>query len=256
MYRKQTRERNELCKKFEQKRNEKLPKDSKRPGGSTSITTKSTTTSTQTVLEQKSSNGHNIKTTLGKKQIHHSDENIKKLQERSMQQFEYDASKKKGGGGTKGVWPSNNTRPFNKGPPVTAPMVMKGPRGVVPTSSSSMPHIPQSGAGYNIPHTSSSVVFPSPQNNPIQSHMHTNVYWTNGANQTWQTNVETGNGRGQPVPYPDTSRHVPDMNSWQTNGPYHPAATQPPQLTQANNPPRTEGQMASENGKHVVLPSR
>ena len=256
MLRRQTRDLTEFYKKIEQiRKNDKLAKDSKRSGSSTSTTTKTTTT-TQTVHEQKSSNGHSIKTTVAKKQVLHSDENLKKLQQRSMQQFEFDASKKRGGGGAIGGW-STNKHTFNqmKGQPTTAPMVMKGPRVVVPTSSSSMPHIPQSAAGY-IPHTSSSMVFATPQQNNamhgnLPGQMHTGVYWTNGTNQNWQGgNIETGNGRGQPVAYPDAA------SSWQTNGPYHPVATQPQQMVQANNPPRTDSQMTTDNSKHVVLPSR
>ena len=294
MQRRQNRELNDLYKKLEQRRNDKLPKDSKRQGDSTSGSTKTLIAATQTITttheQQKSSNGPNIKTSLAKKQIHHSDEDIKRVQQRNMQLFEIEASQRKGGAGTMGagtmgggvmgagtmgggvmgggvmgggamgsVW-STNKHAFNqmKGPPVTSAMVMKGPRVGVPTSSSSMPHIPQSGSVY-VPHTSSSMVFANPQNNAMHGQMHTGVYapaWTNGANQNWPTNVETGNGRGQPVAYPDTTRHVTDMNSWQTNGPYHPVATQPSQMTQASNPPRTDGQMPTDNSKHVVQPSR
>jgi hypothetical protein len=265
MQKRQSRELDDFYRKLEQRKNDKLLKDSKRSVMLTNITTKTTIT-TQTVQEHKSSNGHSVKTTA-KKQIHHSDENLIKLQQRSMQQFEFDASKKKGGSVAMGGW-STNKHTFNqmKGQPGTAAaMVMKGPRVAAPASSSSMPHIPQSASGYT-PHTSSSMVFATPQNNAMHGNlpgqMHhqwhgesTAVYWTNGANQNWQ--AETGNGREQPITYSDPARHVTDMNSWQANGPYHPAATQPQQqMAQANNPSRTDGQMTTDNTKHVVLPSR
>lgn len=259
MQKRQIKELGDFYKKIEQRKNEK-PKESKRAGISTTSSTKSTGTTTQTVVEFKPSNGHTVKPTV-KKQIHHSDENLTKLQQRSMQQFEYDASKKKGGGSAAiGGW-STNKHNFNqmKGQSGATPMVMKGPRGPVatPTSSSSMPHIPQSTPGY-IPHTSSSQVFATPHNamhgnlagqiHPQWHGENTGVYWTNGANQNWQAaNIEVGNGRGQPITFPDAS--------WQANGPYLPVTTQPQQqMAQASNPPRTDSQVNTDNTKHTMLP--
>ena len=262
MQKRQTRELEEFWRKMEQRKSDKLPKDPRRTSVSTSTSTKNTNTTTQTVLECKSSNGHSAKTTTVKKQLHHSDENLTKLQQRSMQQFEFDATtKKKAASSTMGSgWPTNkHTFTQMKGQPTTAAMTMKAPRAVVATSSSSMPHIPQSAAGY-IPHTSSSMVFASPQNNPVHNNltgqMHqqvTGVYWSNGANQNWPANIDASNStqRGQQMAYPD----------WPANGPYHPVATQPAQqqqqqIAQASNPPRPDGQMSTDSTKHVVLPSR
>lgn len=280
MQKRQNRELDEFCRKLEQRKNDKPAKESgsKRSGGSTGTTTKvaTTTTSQQTVHEQhKSSNGHTAKTVV-KKQVLQSDENLKKFQQLSMQQFEFDVSKKKGGSSAMGGWPTNK-HGFNqmKAQPGTASaaMVMKASRVVPPTSSSSMSHIPQSASGY-IPHTSASMVFATPQNNTMHGNLtgqmhhqwhgeNTGVYWTNGANQNWpnQANMEgNGNQRGQPITFSDASRHVAhtDMNSWQANGPYHPVATQPQQqqMAQSNNLPRTDGQTTTDNTKHVVLPSR
>ena len=97
----QKNEINEFRKRLEQKRNDKQSKEGKRSvtSNTSSVPLKITTiiAQTQTVSEQhRSANGHTVKSTV-KKQIH-SDENLKKFQERSMQQFAYDASKKKGGG--------------------------------------------------------------------------------------------------------------------------------------------------------------
>lgn len=260
MQKRQTRELEEFYRKLEQRKNDKLAKDSRRTSVSTSTNTKNTNTTTQTVHEYKSSNGYSVKTTTTvKKQLHHSDENLTKLQQRSMQQFEFDATKKKSVSSTMGSgWPTNkHTFTQMKGQPTTVGMVPKGPRPVVATSSSSMPHIPQSAAGY-IPHTSSSLVFASPQNNVMHSNLTgqihppgTGVYWSNGANQNWPANVDAGNGnqRGQQIAY----------SEWQANGPYHPVATQPAQqqqMAQANNAPRPDGQMSTDSTKHVVLPSR
>lgn len=263
MQKRQTRELEEFWRKMEQRKNDKLPKDPRRTSVSTSTSTKNTNTTTPTVLECKSSNGHSVKTATVKKQLHHSDENLTKLQQRSMQQFEFDATKKKGASSTIGSgWPTNkHTFTQMKGQPTTAAMAMKGPRAVVATSSSSMPHIPQSAAGY-IPHTSSSMVFATPQNSAIHNNltgqMHqqvTGVYWSNGANQNWPANIDASNGtqRGQQMAYPD----------WQANGCYvatqptqQPAQQQQQQIAQASNPPRPDGQMSTDSTKHVVLPSR
>ena len=261
MQKRQTRELEEFYRKMEQKKTDKLPKDSRRTSVSTSTSTKITNTTTQTVHEYKSSNGHSVKTTTVKKQLNPSDENLTKLQQRSMQQFEFDVTKKKGVSSTMGSgWPANkHTFTQMKTQPTTAAMVLKGPRAVVATSSSSMPHIPHSAAGY-IPHTSSSMVFASPQNNAMHSNLTgqiqppgTGVYWSNGANPNWSANIDSGNSnqRGQQIAYSD----------WQTNGPYHPVSTQPAlqqqqQMAQANNAPRPDGQMSTDSTKNVVLPSR
>lgn len=262
MHKRHAKELEDFYKKLELKKNDKVQDATKRQ--------KNTLIGSQTLQEHKSSNGQNLKTP-GRKQAHQSDENITKLQKDSVRQFEEDMTMKKGGSGAIVGW-STNKHAFNpmKGQPGAATKVMNVPRVTPLAVSSSVPHLPQSSSGY-IAYTSASTVFSTSQTNimhgkqsgQLHHQLHgekTGVYWANGSNPHWQANIETGNGRGQPVAYADTAGPVTDMNSWPVNGSFHAVASLPPQqVVQTNNPTRpNEIQMMTptDNTKHVVLPSR
>lgn len=275
LQKRQKNEISEFCKRVEQKKNDKL-KETKRSAGpnSSSVVVKpSTVTSQQTVGEHKSANGHTVKSTV-KKQIH-SDENLKKLQQRSMQLFEYDASKKKGGGGAMGGWTSSK---HNFSQLKNQPGVVPGPRAPTPSGNTSLPPLSNS-QGY-IPHTSSSMVFANNQNS--MSNIHGNLgtqgqphhpwpvssensasYWTNGAdskrwqggleNHSWpsQPNVESNNQRvQQQMTFPDSNRQLTntDVKSWPTNGSsshFQTPASQ--QMPPSNIPPRNPGPLSTSS---------
>lgn len=280
MQKRQKNELHEFRKRLEQKKNDKQSKEAKRsvtPNMSTAIpktTTTTTTTTTviaqtQTVGEHRAANGHSVKS-ICKKQILHSDENLKRFQERSMQQFAYDALKKKGGGGG---W-SASKHGFNqlKNPSGVGPGqgAAKGPRASTPTPGTTpMAPIP-SGQGL-IAHPTPAMVFANPQS--ASGNMHSSIGQPQGQpHHQWPSPAENApsywpNQRGQQMNFPDggvggggsggggATAAGGGGNRPATNGAAHIRGAVSQQNTQMNVPPRTNCAMSTDT-KHVVLPSR
>lgn len=263
MEKRQTRELEDFYKKLEQKKTNEKTKETKRNASVASTKNPTTTASTQTPIElKKSSNGNNLKpNTLSnvKKQIN-SDENLTKLQQRSMQQFEYDVTKKKSGGTstiactTSGWATSKHT--FNQ---LTTHGVIQSRAAIytMPTTSGTTGGYIGTTGGYI--GTTSSIDFVNAPNSVVMNASHppnqmypqwrpenTGLNWSNGTTVSqWHTNMDVGNGTRMPT------GHMSDVNSWQAKGQYNSVATQPQQQTNSG---RVDGHR--DNSKHVVLPSR
>lgn len=250
-----------------------------------------TTTSHQYVVEVRSSNGQTVKQTMKKHM--QSDENLKKLQERSMQQFDYEFSKKKGG---TGAWGSaTNKHGFKNqhgqtaaGSATTVPNTAKGARVSAPPTSSAhmsnsqayMAAAPATSMAYtNAPmgtlHVSLGHQGQSHHQWVVQSD-NTATYWTNGGadgnrwpagleNQNWTASsggADVGNsGGGGGTHQRGAQQQMSEVTSWSTNGPahYHPASGSSAQTlahAPTNITPRTNGQHVATDSKHVVLPNR